>query len=104
MLLLFSLSFAYGKTAQLKNKQVLIYKSPSITYEIKQMQGGNVNLIVKQNGKITANINQRTMTSLSDNLIKIAKQVCSYKLRPDSVTVSLPVFLSATWKTEKLCK
>jgi hypothetical protein len=88
---------------QISDKSAFIYKSPVITYEVKRLPSGDVKLIAKENGKVTHQMDRTTMSKLSDSLIEIAKQVCSYKLIPDTVTVSLPI-ISATWDTKKLCK
>jgi hypothetical protein len=34
---------------------------------------------------------------------EIAKKACNYKIKPQSITVSVG-FISATWETDKLCK
>jgi hypothetical protein len=34
---------------------------------------------------------------------EVAKRACGYKIKPQSITVSIGV-ISVTWDTEKLCK
>jgi hypothetical protein len=58
---------------------------------------------INTSGHLTAFTLQDSVRDLDKLVEQAAKLICGNKLKPESVTLSVPV-LSATWNVDQLCK
>lgn len=76
-------------------------KPNDVTIKINPDQKNYIGLVMPDHA-INLLQNQSFLNSVFPSMEDVAKKACGYKIRPQSITISVGI-ISVTWETDKLC-